>query len=179
MVVDAPLLVTCCKVEVLAAVPGQFNPVARHTLMPFTRTAPAFNVVPDAVANPSHTLDVAAVKAAFVIVPLVANKFVVVTLVAVPFVNVSVPSVVPPITVKVEVTVDDEPMNPPYNCKVAVAKEPRAETVASVSASPGQNEPLCKQTSWPATYICVAEANVAPKYVVVTCEKVALVAVIA
>jgi len=84
-------------------------------LIPFTRTAPAFNVEPEADANPSHTLEVAAVNDAFVMVPFVAKRFVVVTLVAVPFVNVSVPSVVPPITVKVEVTVDEDPMKPPYN----------------------------------------------------------------
>jgi len=118
LVVVAPLLEICCKVEVEAAIPGQFVPLAKHTLIPFTSTAPAFKVVPLAVANPSQTLEVAAVKVALVIAPLVAvrlveNKFVEVTFVPVPLVKVSVPRVVPPITVKVDVTVELAPMKPP------------------------------------------------------------------
>ena len=151
MVVVAPLLEICCKVEVEAAIPGQFVPLAKHTLIPFTSTAPAFKVVPLAVANPSQTLEVAAVNEAFVNVPLVEKRLVDVTFVPVPFVKVSVPSVDAPITVNVEVTVELEPMNPPYNCKVVVAKDPRALTEASVSASAGQFVPLCKHTSCEAT----------------------------
>ena len=113
--------------------------------------------MPEAVAKPSQTVEVTAWNVAFVpvsvvIVPLVAvrllvNSFVVVTEVPVPCVNVRVPSVVPPTTVNVLVTVDEAPMKPPYNWRVVGVKEPRALTVASVSASAGQLVPLCKQTS--------------------------------
>jgi len=181
-VVEAPLFEICCSVEVEAATPGQFVPLCKHTLIPFTSTALAFKVVPLAVAKPSQTLEVAAVNDAFVIEPFVAVRFVEkrlvdVTFVPVPFVKVSVPSVDAPITVNVEVTVELEPMNPPYNCKVVVANEPRALTEASVSASVGQFVPLCKQTSCDATYSCVVETTEAPRVVAVTFVKVALVAV--
>lgn len=102
------------------------SPVAKHTLMPFTSTDPAFRIEPEALANPSHTVEVAA-----------ENE---------PSVNESEPSVVAPTTVNVEVTVDELPMNPPYNCSVVVANEPRADTLASVSDSVGQFVPVCKHT---------------------------------
>jgi hypothetical protein len=112
--------------------------------------------------------NVAFVPESVVIVPFVAetfvpNKFVVVTLVAVPFVKVSVPSVVPPITVNVEVTVELAPMKPPYSWSVVVAKEPRAETVARVSEDPGQFVPDARHTCWPATYNCVVETTLEPR----------------
>ena len=123
-VVVAPLLEICCKVDVVAALPGQFTPFDKHTLNPFTRTAPAFSVVPLAVANPSHDVDVPFVKDKFVIVPFVPNKFVVVTLVPVPFVNVKFESVVLPTTANVLVTVELAAKNPPKKYKRFVVDAP-------------------------------------------------------
>ena len=41
---------------------GQFAPFARHTEDPFTAMAEAFNVVPEAVVNPNHEVEVPCVK---------------------------------------------------------------------------------------------------------------------
>ncbi len=103
----------------------QFVPLARHTAEPFTKMALAFNVEPLALLNPSHTVEVTPPNVALfefnvLMVPLVASKFE----------RVEVPT-----TVKVEVTVDDEPTKPPYNWRVVVENEPRAVTDASVSTS--------------------------------------------
>ena len=136
-------MLICCKVDVLAAVPGQFVPFAKHTDEPFTAIAEAFKVVPEAVAKPSQEVEVPFVKLRLVekkfvevasvnvalgavseaMVPLFANrlvdettllkKFVVVTEVNVAFVPVSVASEVAPSTVKVDVTVDEDVIKPP------------------------------------------------------------------
>ena len=119
-VVVAPLLEICCNVAVVAAVPGQLVPVDRQTVWLFTNS--------------------------WVVETTVAKKFVDVTFVNVALVAVSVPSVVAPITVNVDVTVDELPMNPPYNWSVVVANEPRALTEASVSLEPGQFVPVDRQT---------------------------------
>jgi hypothetical protein len=55
---------------------GQFVPVWRQTAVPFTKTAAAFKVVPDAVEKPSQ------VAVAFVMEPLVMERLVVEALVA-------------------------------------------------------------------------------------------------
>ena len=85
-VVVFPAFVTVCRFGVVPV--GQFVPFARHTLNPFTSTAPAFKVVPDAVAKPSQEVEVPFVNERFVNVPLVPNKLVVVTLVPVAMVKV-------------------------------------------------------------------------------------------
>jgi hypothetical protein len=104
-------------------------------------------------------------------------KLVDVTFEAVAFANVTLARLVAPNTVNVEVTVELEPMKPPYSWRVVVAKAPRAETVASVSTSPGQFVPFWRQICWPATYNCVVETTVANRLVVVTSVNVAFVAV--
>lgn len=113
LVVVAPLFEIVCSVAVVAAEPGQFTPFARQTLNPFTSTAPAFNKVPEAVLKPSHDVEVPFVKVRFVMVPFVPNKLVVVTAVPVPLVNVRPAKDVLPSTVKVLVTVELAPINPP------------------------------------------------------------------
>ncbi len=71
--------------------------------------------------------------------------------------------VVPPSTVKVEVTVELAPTEPPYNWSVEVAELPRAETLESVSVPPleaGQLVPFERQTATPPTVNDVPKAPV-------------------
>ncbi len=118
-------------------------PLPRQTGEPFTKIALAFSVEPEALLKPSQTVLVTEPSRALfefnvLMVPLVASKF---------------ESVEVPTTVKVEVTVDELPTKPPYNCKVVVENEPRAVTDARVSTSAnkyaGQLVPLVRQTVWP------------------------------
>jgi hypothetical protein len=74
---------------------------------------------------------------------------------------VRVPRDVAPRTVKVEVTVEDAPIKPPYNERVEVAKEPRADTEARVSLDPGQLAPVWRHTADPRTVALVNAAFVA------------------
>ena len=132
---------TSAKVEVFAAdCTRQFVPFARHTGEPFTKIAEAFNVEPDALLKPSHTVEVTLP----IVAELAFNVF------TVPDVEVNVLSVVLPTTVKVEVTVDELPTKPPYNWRVVVENEPRAVTEANVSVSAskyaGQLVPLVRHT---------------------------------
>jgi hypothetical protein len=118
-VVVLPLFVIVWSVAVVAADPGQFVLLARHTDEPFTAIAEALSVVPEAVPNPNHEVEVPLVKLSEPIVPDCANKLVEEAVVekefvVVAFVAVSVPSVVAPTTVNVEVTVEDAAMRPPY-----------------------------------------------------------------
>lgn len=71
--------------------------------------------------------------AKFVVDALIAAKFVVVTLVPVPFTKVKPCNEVPPNTVNVEVTVEDDAKKPPMSCRVWVVVAPRPVTVAKVS----------------------------------------------
>jgi len=90
----------------------------------------------------------------------VAAKAVVVTFVPVAFVKVTPFKRDSPITVKVEVTVEEEARKPPSSWRVAVATAPRLVTVRRVSASlpaGGQPVPFDRQMFCPAT---VAVANV-------------------
>ena len=101
---NEPRAETSASVEVLCAdCTKQFVPFARHTAEPFTKIAEALSVDPEALLNPSHTVEVTE--------PIVAElAFNVPT---VPDDAVNVLSVVLPTTVKVEVTVELEPTKPP------------------------------------------------------------------
>ncbi len=131
-------------------------PFARHTGEPFTKTAEALSVEPEAVANPSHAVEVTepttkfeiAPEFALIVEPLaVANPSHTVevtwpnvarfefNVLMVPLVARTFDKVEVPITVSVLVTVELEPTKPPYKSKVEVAKAPRAVTEAKVSVS--------------------------------------------
>ncbi len=141
VVVKDPRAVTSASVEVTATFcVRQLVPFARQTGEPFTKTALAFSVEPLALLKPSQTVEVTAPRIALfafnvLMVPLVASKF---------------DKVEVPTTVKVEVTVEEAPTNPPYSCKVVVENDPRAVTEASVSTSAskyaGQFVPLVRHT---------------------------------
>jgi hypothetical protein len=96
-------------------------------------------------------------------------RFVVVTFVPVAFVKARPWRLVLPRTVKVEVTVEDDPRNPPYKKRVWVVVAPRAVTVCKVSvvAVAGQLVPFSRQTSNPPTWRTV-KVPVAPVSVPVT-----------
>jgi hypothetical protein len=117
-------------------------------------------VEPVAMANPSQTV--------LVTEPMVAEfAFKEDT---VPDVAVKVESVVFPITVNVEVTVELEPTKPPYKRRVEVANAPRAVTLASVSVSAkryaGQFVPFVRQTVEPPTVSAPNEPEFALRRVV-------------
>ncbi len=175
-VAKAPRAVTLAKVSISAGKAWQFVPFARHTGWPFTKTAEAFKVEPEAVANPSQAVEVTEPTVRFEIAPVLALmleplavakpsqtvlvpcpktnllefRVLMVPLVASKFESVEVPT-----TVNVLVTVEEAPTNPPYKSKVEVAKAPRAVTEANVSVSAsryaGQLVPLVKQTVEPPT----------------------------
>ncbi len=155
---------------------GQFEPFWRQTGEPFTKTAEALRVEPDALVNPSQAVEVTEPTARFEIAPLLAlmvepeavakpSQTVEVTwpiievfafkVLMVPLVARTFESVVVPTTVSVLVTVELEPTKPPYKSKVEVAKAPRAVTLASVSVSAskyaGQLRPLVRHTVEPPT----------------------------
>jgi hypothetical protein len=115
----------------------------------------AFIVEPEAVAKPSQTVEVT--------LPIVAELAF--KLFTVPDVAVNVLSVVLPTTVKVEVTVEEEPTKPPYKRSVEVAKLPRAVTLESVSVSAkryaGQFVPFVRHTVAPPTVSVLKEPTLA------------------
>ncbi len=57
-VANAPRALTDASVSVKTVPAGQFEPFARHTGEPFTKTAEAFSVEPEAVLNPSQAVEV-------------------------------------------------------------------------------------------------------------------------
>jgi hypothetical protein len=126
--------------------------------------AAALIVEPEAVANPSHTVEVDALKEAvvpvrFVMTPVVPVRFVEkrlveVTLVAVALERVRFPRDVAPRTVKVEVTVEEAATNPPNKDNMLVVLAPLfviCWSVAVEAADPGQLVPLAKHTLNPFT----------------------------
>jgi hypothetical protein len=81
-----------------------------------------------------------------------------------------------PSTVKVEVTVEEAAIKPPYRERVEVAKEPRAVTVARVSTSAATEQlvPFERHARYPPTYNCEVETTPeAKRLVVVTLNPVA------
>jgi hypothetical protein len=92
LVVEFPVFVTVWKFGVVPE--GQFVPSWRHTDEPFTAMAEALSVVPEAVAKPSHDVEVPFVKD-----ELVAKEFVVVTAVKVALVKIADAGVVRPMVV--------------------------------------------------------------------------------
>jgi len=98
-------------------------PFARHTSEPFTETAEAKIVEPDATVKPNHEVEVPLVKersetvpfaiVAFVAWALVAKRFVVVAFVDVTFASVTSPNVDWPLTASDPVTVRFKVCMPP------------------------------------------------------------------
>ncbi len=149
-VAKAPRAVTDASVSVSAnKYAGQFRPLVRQTVEP-----PTVKALNEPVLAFSWVVEA---------MPL-TNRFVVVTFEPVAFVKVTAFKADVPVTesalkipwprtVKVEVTVEEAPTKPPYNCRVLVANEPRAVTDASVSNSTaaGQFVPVWRQTFTPPT----------------------------
>ncbi len=152
LVANAPRAVTEANVSVSASrYAGQLRPFVRQTVEP-----PTVKALKEPVLALMRVVEA---------IPL-TNKFVVVTSTPVASakvrllsaevpVTVSALRMVCPSTVKVEVTVEDAPTNPPKSCKVVVENEPRAVTEAKVSVSAsryaGQLRPLVRQTVEPPT----------------------------
>jgi hypothetical protein len=90
----------------------------------------------------------------------VAKSVVAVAFVKVAFNPVTFWRLVSPSTVRVEVTVEDDPTNPPYNWRVEVAKLPRAVTSARVEVLAAlwtkQFVPFARQTALPFTKMALA-----------------------
>ncbi len=120
---------------------GQLIPFCKHTFTPFTKIEEVRMEVPLAVVKPSQ-----------LVVAFEVNKS---------------DNVVRPTTVKVEVTVEEPATNPPNNCRVVVANDPREVTSASVSVSSaaGQFVPVARHTAWPFTKIAF-ELSVPPEALV-------------
>ncbi len=124
-VAKAPRAVTEASVSVSAKrYAGQLRPFARQTAVPPTVRALnepefAFSCVVEAIPETNRLVVVTSTP--------VASPRVRFPRAEVP-VTVSALKIAWPRTVKVEVTVEDDPTKPPYNCKVVVVNDPRALT---------------------------------------------------
>lgn len=133
LVAVAPRAETVASVSTSESDDGQLSPFCRQVAEPFTKSALALSVEPEA---------------------FVKKRLVAVAFVNVAFAPVRFCSDVEPRTVNVLVTVELAPTYPPYKLSVDVASAPRAVTVASVSISvsdEGQLVPSARQTSRPFT----------------------------